>query len=198
MAPLIPLRSRTRHPGLLAGAAVSLAVVLSPAAAWAGEAEAAEVSQQQVEAAYLYKFGGYVTWPDTAFAAPDSPIVIGVAGADSVADDLTALVAGRSIGNRPVVVKRIHDSEQLAGVHILFIGAPNAAESATLFESSRKLPILVVSEGQEGLAQGGAVSFVVVDERLRFDVSLDAVQANGLKLSSLLLSVAHAVKGDGR
>lgn len=198
MAALSHLQNQARLPGLLAAIAVSLVVALGPATAWAGEAEAAEVSQQQVEAAYLYKFGGYVTWPDTAFAAPDSPIVIGVAGADSVADSLTALVAGRSIGNRPVVVKRIHDGDELAGVHILFIGAVKAAESETLFESSHTLPILVVTEGKDGLAQGGAVSFVVVDERVRFDVSLDAVQANGLKLSSLLLSVAHAVKSDGR
>ena len=197
MAALVRQKQGSLYPGLLVAAALLLAWVVSPAA-WAGEAEAAEISQQQVEAAYLYKFGSYVTWPDKAFAAPDSPIVIGVAGADSVADNLAALVAGRSIGNRPVVVKRIHSEEQLAGVHILFIGAPGAALSSSLLESSRKQPILVVTEGQDGLAEGGAVSFVMVDARVRFDVSLDAVQANGLKLSSQLLSVAHAVKGDGQ
>jgi hypothetical protein len=186
------------HRWLLSALAILAICAMSPVETWAGEAEAAEISQQQVEAAYLYKFGGYVTWPDKAFAAPDSPIVIGVAGADSVADNLATLVAGRSIGSRPVVVKRIHTEDQLAGVHILFIGDPGAALSSTLFESSRKRPILVVTEGQGGLAQGGAVSFVVVDERVRFDVSLDAVEANGLKLSSQLLSVAHAVKGDGQ
>jgi len=172
----------------------AIVLVANPAAAWAGEAEAAEISQQQVEAAYLYKFGGYVTWPGKAFAAPDSPIVIGVAGADSVADDLTTMVAGRTIGSHPLVVKRIHDGE-LAGVHILFIGNPRTAESSNLFDSSRKQPILVVTEGKDGLSLGGAVSFVVIDDRVRFDVSLDAVQANGLKLSSQLLSVAHSVSG---
>ena len=171
--------------------------MVSPTA-WAGEAQAAEISQQQVEAAYLYKFGGYVTWPDKAFASPDSPIVIGVAGAGPVVEDLTAMVMGRTINNRPVEVRRIHDAGQLAGVHILFIGAPSAAESGALFEASRGRPILVVTEGDGGLGLGSAVSFVVVNERLRFDVSLDAVQANGLKLSSQLLSVAHTVKGAGQ
>ncbi|HEV2110928.1 MAG TPA: YfiR family protein [Gammaproteobacteria bacterium] len=175
-----------------------LAACTACPAAWAGTAEAAEISQQQVEAAYLYKFGGYVTWPDKAFAGPDSPIVIGVAGSDSVADNLTAMVTGRTIGNRPVTVKRIHEGDPLGGIHILFIGSPRSAQSSELFESSRGRPILVVSEGKEGLALGGAVSFVVIDERVRFDVSLDAVQENGLKLSSQLLSVAHAVDGAGQ
>lgn len=191
-------RSRGLRCCRLAALVIFVAWAVTPAAAWAGEAQAAEISQQQVEAAYLYKFGGYVTWPDKTFAAPDSPIVIGVAGADSVADNLAALVAGRSIGDRPVVVKRIHSEEQLTGVHILFVGTASPALSSALLESSRKRPILVVTEGEDGLAQGSAVSFVMVDERVRFDVSLDAVQANGLKLSSLLLSVAHAVKGDGQ
>lgn len=190
MAPL----KRTR---LLAPMALLLAWMASPAAL-AGEAEAAEISQQQVEAAYLYKFGNYVTWPDKAFAAPDSPIVIGVAGSDAVTDDLTTMVVGRNIGGRPVVVKRIREGDPLTDVHILFIGAPGAGDSGALFEASRKRPILVVTEGKDGLDLGGAVSFVIVDERVRFDVSLDAVQANGLKLSSLLLSVAHAVKGAGQ
>lgn len=158
-------------------------------------AEAAEISQQQVEAAYLYKFGGYITWPDGTFATPDSPIVIGVAQADALADELTALVAGHTIGSRPVVVRRIRDGGPLGGVHILFIGDGKSEEADDLLEASRGRPILVVREGTEGLAEGGAVSFVMVDDRVRFDVSLEAVQQNGLKLSALLLSVAHTVNG---
>ncbi len=180
------------HRCLPAALVLMAACLTGPAAA---ETQGAAISQQQVEAAYLYKFGGYVTWPDSAFAAPDSPIVIGVAGSEAVADDLTAMTAGRSIGSRPVVVKRIHEGDPLSGVHILFIGSPGTPVAGALFESSRGRPILVVSEGHAGLTQGGAVSFVVVDDRVRFDVALDAVQANGLKLSALLLSVAHAVSG---
>ena len=179
-----------------ATALVATALLFAGAAGTGGDgARAAEISQQQVEAAYLYKFGGYVTWPDNTFAAPDSPIVIGVAQADALAEELSALVAGHTIGNRPVVVRQIHDGGPLTGVNILFIGDGKSAEAGDLIEASRGRPILVVTEGADGLAAGGAVSFVVVDERVRFDVSLDAVQQNGLKLSALLLSVAHTVNG---
>ncbi|HEV2331931.1 MAG TPA: YfiR family protein [Gammaproteobacteria bacterium] len=187
------IRPRRRLPF----ACMFAAGLLAAGAATTGSdgARATEISQQQVEAAYLYKFGGYVTWPDKTFAAPDSPIVIGVAQADALAEELTALVTGHTIGNRPVVVRHIHDGGPLTGVNILFIGDGKSAEADTLFEVSRGKPILVVTEGADGLAAGGAVSFVVVDDRVRFDVSLDAVQQNGLKLSALLLSVAHSVNG---
>ena len=189
------MRVMHHRPALLAIALFIAAGAAATVPERTEEARAAEVSQQQVEAAYLYKFGGYVTWPDKTFAAPDSPLVIGVAGADTLADDLTGMVAGRTIDGHPVAVRRIHDNEPLNGVHILFIGSARSMQGDELFESSRGRPILVVTEGAEGLAQGGAVSFVVVDDRVRFDVSLDAVQRNGLKLSALLLSVAHTVNG---
>lgn len=190
MGALIRLRRR-----LSFGFLFATLLLTGVAATEAGEARATGISQQQVEAAYLYKFGGYVTWPDNTFAAPDSPIVIGVAQADALAEELTALVAGHTIGNRPVVVRRIRDGGPLTGVHILFIGDSKSAEANDLIEASRGRPILVVTEGVDGLDAGGAVSFVVVDDRVRFDVSLDAVQQNGLKLSALLLSVAHTVNG---
>ena len=92
-------------------------------------------------------------------------------------------------------VRRIHDGELPDGVHILFIGGAKAAQSGNLFEASHGRPILVVTEGEDGLVEGGAVSFILVDDRVRFDVALNAVQQNGLKLSALLLSVAHTVNG---
>ncbi|HEX4300329.1 MAG TPA: YfiR family protein [Gammaproteobacteria bacterium] len=151
----------------------------------------AVAAQQRIEAAYLYKFGGYVTWPDKSFAGADSPIVIGVAGADALAEDLSTLVAGRDISGRPVRVKRIQPDDPLGGIDILFVGT----RADALFSAARGLPILVVTDGDDGLARGASVSFVLVDDRVRFDVALDAAQQNGLKLSALLLSVAHNVSG---
>ncbi|HEY1772714.1 MAG TPA: YfiR family protein [Gammaproteobacteria bacterium] len=151
----------------------------------------AVAAQQRIEAAYLYKFGSYITWPDSSFAGADSPIVIGVAGADTLADDLSTLVQGRDIGGRPVKVKRVRPDDPLGGIDILFVGT----RADALFATARGLPILVVTDGDDGLARGATVSFVLVDDRVRFDVALDSAQQNGLKLSSLLLSVAHSVSG---
>lgn len=151
----------------------------------------AVAAQQRIEAAYLYKFGGYITWPDNSFAGADSPIVIGVAGADTLEADLSALVAGRAINGRSVQVRRIQPGDPLDGVHILFVGT----RSDALIADARSLPILVVADGDNGLARGAGVSFVLVDDRVRFDVALDTAQQNGLKLSALLLSVAHNVTG---
>jgi hypothetical protein len=179
---------RTLLPRALISALLCIGMAAPAAAQPDPEAVAA---QQRIEAAYLYKFGSYVTWPDSSFAGADSPIVIGVAGADTLAEDLSTLVAGRDIGGRPVKVRRIQPDDSLDGIDILFVGT----RADALFATARGRPILVVTDGEDGLARGASVSFVLVDNRVRFDVALDAAQQNGLKLSALLLSVAHNVSG---
>jgi hypothetical protein len=190
VAPLSPL-----HPGRLRRllACLLLLVATSPALAQDDELGA----QQRIEAAYLYKFGSYVTWPDQAFASPNSPIVIGVAGSDELAANLGALTEGRSIGNRPVLVKRVRAGDSVNGLHILFVAAGTPG-SPSLLDAARGRWTLAVTEGEDGLNRGADMTFVVVDDRVRFDVDLGSVQQDGLKLSSLLLSVAHSVSGTYR
>jgi hypothetical protein len=160
--------------------------------AWAQNDERPQELEQQVKAAFLYKFGGYVTWPQGAFAQPDSPIVIGVAGADPLAFELVRMVAGRTIDKRPVAVRRVRRGDSLDGLHILFIGSEWRGDLLKLVQGR---PVLSVTENDPGSTQESAVNFVVENNRVRFDISLEAAQKNGLKLSALLLSAARQVRG---
>jgi hypothetical protein len=54
--------------------------------------------------------------------------------------------------------------------------------------------MLVVTECDNGLQLGSVINFRLVDERVRFDVALDAAERNGIKLSSRLLTVANRVQ----
>jgi hypothetical protein len=56
--------------------------------------------------------------------------------------------------------------------------------------------VLLVTECANGLQAGSIINFRVVEERVRFDVSLDAADRNHIRLSSRLLTVAsHVSKG---
>jgi hypothetical protein len=154
----------------------------------------AVAAQRRIEAAYLYKFGAYITWPAEAFQGADSPFVIGVAGDDTMADDLTTLVAGRSVGGRPVLVRRVRAGESATGIHLLFIAA-GTPQGDAMVAAVRDKPIVTVTEGDDGLERGADMSFVLVDNRVRFEVALDVATRDGVKVSSQLLSVAEKVTG---
>ena len=172
---------------LLLLAAAFLQLLLCAGAAQGAADEA--IAERRIKAAYLYRFAGYVTWPDGVFAAPDSPLAIGIWGNDGLADDLAALVQLRTIDNRRIEVRRVREPESLAGLHVLFVGHARNARLAEAAAGSQSRATLVVTETPGALKQGSAINFVVVDGQIRFELSPEAAEKRGLKLSSRLLAV---------
>lgn len=166
-----------------------LALCLLAGAACAQPARAEARLEVRVKAAYVYKFAGFVDWPASAFARPDSPLLIGVVGNDDLAAELEAVVAGRSVGSHPLAVRRLGRGGSPAGLHVLY-GA--GAEGAALLAGARGLPLLIVGEADTPAAM---IRFVMADERLRFEVALGPVAPSGLKISARLLAAAVRVTG---
>jgi hypothetical protein len=151
------------------------------------------VLERKVKAAYLYRFANYVEWPSGTFSAPDSPIVIGIVGDDGLAKELRKSVEGKTVNGRHLSVRPVRGGESLAGLHILFIGGMAPNSPADVLEGVKGLPVLVVSDTPNVFSLGSMINFLVVDERLRFEVALAPVSRNGLNLSALMLTAAYKV-----
>jgi hypothetical protein len=172
---------------------VVLATLLFTAMAPSAHAQRVEATEASVKAAFLHKFAGYVDWPPSAFAAPDTPFVFGVVGNEEVANELAKVVAGRQISGHPVVVRRVRENEPLRGIHAVFVGRAAADRLSTLIRAAQQPALLIVTETERGLEAGSAINFVVADDRVGFEVSVDAAERNGLKISSRMLAVAKRV-----
>jgi len=159
------------------------------------EPQAAPASATSVKAGFLYKFLGYVDFPAGPLD-PGAPYVVGVVGAEDIAAELTRQSAGRMVNNHAVVVRNLDGVDRPGGLHLLFIGAADSADEAALVKAAQPAGVLTVTESATGIEAGSVINFRVVDERVRFDVSLEAAEKNSVKLSSRLLSVAnHVQKG---
>jgi hypothetical protein len=167
-----------------------LAAVAPPAL---GEGSAAVALERRVKAAFIYKFLGYTEFPPRAFADPGSPITIGVVGSDAMMAELSNIVNGRTIHNRPVVIREFREGEIAATVHLLFVAGADPARVGRVLRAAPNA-MLLVTECEGGLQQGSIINFRIVDERVRFDVSLEAADRNNVRLSSRLLTVANRVQ----
>lgn len=168
---------------LLAGAA---------ACALAAVAHAQQAAEATVKAAFLYKFAGYVEWPDSALLPAGAPFTIGIVGADDIAAELERLVPGRAVLNRAVAVRRMKEGQALKGVHLLFLGR-SEANPRPMLRAAQQQGTLAVTETERGLDMGSAINFVHLDDRVGFEVSLDAAEKSGLRISSRMLAVARRV-----
>jgi len=193
LKPLPPRRLRYRMAGWAIVCAASVWLQGGAASPAAAQNMASSTSlERRVKAAFLYKFLGYADFPQRAFADTEAPLVIGVLDADDMAAELARVVAGRNVGNRAVVVRLLREGEAMAPVHMLFVGGFEGARVARVLRQTNGM--LVVTECDGGLPAGSAINFRIIDERVRFDVALDAAERNGIKLSSRLLTVANRVQ----
>lgn len=150
-------------------------------------------SESKVKAAFLFKFTSYVDWPTSAFEQTSAPLVISVVNDEDIAGQLTRLVSGRMVNNHSIVVRRLSSDDSSAGSHVLFIGSAASNRLGRILDGARSQPVLTVTELDDALSFASVINFVVIDDQVRFDVSLPAAERNNLKISSRLLTVARQV-----
>jgi hypothetical protein len=123
-----------------------------------------------------------------------APFVIATMAADEVTAELARMLPGRLIDGRPVVVRMAREGESLQGVSVLFVGRRHPNPRAVI-RAAQEQGVLTVTEN--GLEAGGAINFVVDENRVGFEVSLDAVERAGHRISSRMLAVARRVASRG-
>ena len=155
-----------------------------------------DASEYLIKAGFIYNFAKFVEWPSTAFSQPDSPIMIGVLGTDPFGSVLDRLVEDKKIGARGFVVKRYKwgkDLKDLKECKILFVSASEKAHIDEIVQAVKGLPILMVGETPGFAERGGIIRFTLEDNRVRFEINVDAAHQADLNISSRLLTLAKII-----
>ena len=158
-----------------------------------GAAGASEFDEYAVKAAYLYNFAKYVEWPPGAFASANAPLLICIAGANPFGDALAAL-SGKTVGDHPVEVRHIPAAMGLDQCHVVFVGRAEQGRFKALLARLARQPILTVSDISDFAQVGGMIGLIEADQRIRFNINLNATRQANLKLSSQLLKLATIVE----
>lgn len=175
--------------GVRAGIAIAglgaLAALTVPPQAHAQPPEA-------IKAAFLYKLAPFIAWPATTFAAPDSPFIICVVGADPFGPTLDQVAGGKRISVHPVLVRRLDKIDAMTGCNIAYITGGKYQSVTDALASVEGTPVLTVTD-QSVAAVRGIVHFVVLKNRVRFAIDDEAAARNGLAVSSKLMRLAVQV-----
>jgi len=139
-----------------------------------------------VKAAYLTKFVPFIEWPDSVFSSPSAPVTICILGADPFDGTIDKIVAG-SGSPRPLAIRRIDSMTAANGCQVVYAGEAGPGT----FDVLSGKPVVTVTDS--GLAARGVISFVMVDNHVRFDIDDAAAARNGIRISSKLLELAHSV-----
>jgi len=157
-------------------------------------------SADAVKAAYLVNFIRFTEWPSASTDDTDTPLVIGVAGNRELEDSLWKITAGKRLNNRKVRILRLVVPADATECRLIYINpSPSRADAVAVstdewLQAVRGKPVLTVSHLNNFLSQGGIINFYTEDKNIRFEISTDAGDAAGLRLSSRLLALARIVR----
>src|SRR5688572_24000025 len=154
-----------------------------------------KMTEYELKAGFLYNFAKYVEWPAGAFEKPDSPIRIGIAGADPFGAVLDRTLKDRAAQDRKFEILRFADPSDLQACHILFIPRTEKRRDDILKKIEGR-PTLTVGETEGFATTGGIVNILIDRDKPRLEINPSAAERTGLKIQARLLKLATLVKTD--
>ena len=179
-------------------AAVIFAALAALSAGTLASAQTISSSEYQVKAAFLFHFAQFVEWPEETFKDAGSPLIYCTIGEDPFQGSLDATINGNTKGPRPFRVQHLRQPREIQGCQVLFIGVVDKRVLPAILAGAKGNSVLTVGEFEHFAQEGGMIGFLLEENKIRFEINLEAAQKANLKLSSRLLALAKSVIGGQR
>jgi len=100
----------------------------------------------------------------------------------------------QEIKNKRVIIKNIHNFNEIQGSHILFIAESEKKSIDQIIAITKQQPILTIGETKGFAEKGVLINFFEKDNKLRFEINETAVLKSPLQMSFYLLNSAKIVQ----
>jgi YfiR/HmsC-like len=134
-----------------------------------GLCQAQSQSEANLKAVFIYNFTRYIEWENLD---NDRRFVIGILGHSTVDKPLREIARSGFVNNKP---------------------RNSGYDLPTILENVEK-GVLTISEAPGSARMGTAINFVVLNEKLKFEMNKRSIYLAGLKASSQLLKLALIVE----
>lgn len=144
---------------------------------------------ENVMAVYLYNFTKFLEWPESE----SDKFHIYILGKNSLFEPLEVIAEKQKIFDKYIVVEEINEIKNLTPGSILFIDSKFQKSIKNIVELSSQNHILTVGSFDKAVEQGICINFVIIDDKLKFEINRTAIENAGIKVNSKLLTIAARV-----
>lgn len=155
---------------------------------------AAPPTEYEVKAAFVHNIAGYVKWP--AAARPGGKQRLCILG-DTPFTQAAGMLAGEQVDDWVWEVQHVDSRSTLQECRVLFIAASETGNLRRVLQSINGSAVLTVGDSNGYAEQGIMVNFYSEQNKVRFEINVDAALHAGLKISSQLLKLARIVQNSG-
>jgi hypothetical protein len=162
-------------------------------------------AELELKAQFIGKVCTFVDWPaNSDVNDPSKPFVLGLLGGvqktwddpleDPLARALKATFGTAQIRGKRVIVKPLRNAPDVLSCQALFVLPSYKPHMALLLGLSQRKNILLFGDSHGFADLGIHFNMVLIGEKLRFEVNEVSLRNSGLKVDSLLLRQAVAIK----
>ena len=184
----------SRHPSVVLLLVVSVGLFARIPSSAAGKSSS-DGGEYEVKAAFLFHFAQFVEWPPETFKDANAPLTYCMVGEDPFRGVLDQILNGKTIGTRPVRVQHLKEIQKIRECQVLFIGGGDKKRRSEEMASANGSAVLTIGETEHFIQEGGMIGFCMEDNKIRFEINLEATEVANLKVSSRLVALARRVVG---
>ncbi|NJK94373.1 MAG: YfiR family protein [Bacteroidales bacterium] len=147
----------------------------------------AQSSIPAAQSVFMYNFTRLIEWP-AEFKTGD--FSIGVIGSNEVFNELKNYTNSKMVGAQPIKIIKFNSAAEVSKCQILFVAYGKTKELPEILAKLGAKGTLVVSENKGAIEKGSAINFVILEDKLKFELKLSNATSNGLKIHSNLENMA--------
>jgi len=152
-------------------------------------AEDMSSSEYQVKAAFLYNFSRFTSWPDT----DTTQFTLCILGDSPLNGELENL-AGKTVHEQLLKVVYPGSPEAAGPCQVVYIAGSYAEQVERALVPLDGKPVLTVSDINGFVDVGGIIGLRTINNKVRFEINIQAASQAGLTISSKLLSLATTIR----
>lgn len=144
-----------------------------------------------IKSSYIYNFAKLIDWPEKH---KKGNFVIGVIGGSSMYQQLVTKYNGKTIGSQHIEIRKISNAHNFSVCHVLFVDHDFSDELPKVIPRLSDESTLLIAHQKGALSMGAVINFVVVEDNLKFELSVPNAENHKLFVGSTLKSLALHVE----
>ena len=142
---------------------------------------------EQIQAMYIYNFIKHIQWPENSVK---SEFVIGVYGNSNIYQHLLNYTKGKSLGQKKIRIVQISSLDQAVNCQLLVVTQQKSSQMNSIVNHPNLKNTLIVGDKPGTIAEGGAIEFALVDNKMKFRISEDNANKHNIRISKSLLDMS--------
>ncbi|MBT3878830.1 MAG: YfiR family protein [Candidatus Scalindua sp.] len=155
-------------------------------------ADSQSKAEYKVKSAFIYNIINFIEWPiDQGINDAINLCVVGKNHFGTALDSFEY----NTIGDKVLAIEYVPLLQDIGGHNVVFICPSEKKRLKQILQTLAGTNILTIGDTKGFAQQGVIINFYIKDEKVRFEINVDAAKRANLKISAKLLRLAKIVHG---